>query len=576
MDNKHYAKVLSDIAALLQIKGANRFRIRAMENAARTVSRLSEPIDEYVEQDKVEELKGIGASIAEDIRQIHETGTCQARTELLEELDPGLLDLLEIQGLGPKRIKKIYEELGITEIDVLRQAAEAGRVAEMSGFGAKTQQNILDEIDRLSRKSGRTPLPVARRTAEALKARLQEMGAVDRVEIAGSLRRGRETIGDVDLLVATNSPTEVARAFVDHREIEDVLAQGAKKTSVRMVSDLQVDLRFVDDEIFGSALHYFTGSKEHHVELRTRAKKQGMKISEYGVFEVDEEGEETSDEPVASRTEEEVFGALGLSYIPPEIREGAGEIELAAAGELPELLEEGQVRGDLHMHTTETDGSHSIRQMAEAARDMGLDYIAITDHSQAVTVANGMTPERFEAHIAAIREVDEQMREESGFRVLAGIEVDILKDGDLDMDAGLLEEADWVVGSIHSHFKQESAKVTERLIAAVETGLVDALGHPTGRILGGRDGYSYDMEAVLEAVLDNGVAMEMNGSSGRLDLNAEMARMVRDKQVKLVFGSDAHSTGGLEDLRYSVQQARRGWLRADDVLNTWSAEEIVG
>ena len=565
MDNKHYASVLEDVGALLQIKGANRFRVRAFENAARTISRLSESLDTYVEEGRVEEIDGIGESIAEDLRQIHETGTCKARESLLEELDPGLLDIMRIQGLGPKRIKKIYEELGIATIDALREAAEAGEVSNLSGLGAKTEQSILDEIERLSKDSGRTPLPAAQRTADALKDRVADLPAAERVEIAGSLRRGRETIGDIDILVATEDPEAVVEDFLDHREINDVLARGTKKTSVRTSDGQQVDLRLVEPEIFGSALHYFTGSKEHHVQLRTRAKRQGLKISEYGVFE---QGE---DEPIASKTEEDVFDALGLDYIPPELREAAGEIEAAEEGSLPTLIEAEDVRCDIHMHTTETDGSASIRQMGESARKLGHDSIAITDHSQAVTVANGMTPDRFRSHMDAIAEANETI---DGIELLAGIEVDILKDGSLDMDHDLLAEADWVVGSIHSHFNLEPKAMTDRLLAAIETGLLDAMGHPTGRILGGRDGYRFDYDAVLEAALEHDVAMEINGSSGRLDLNAEMARTARARQVKLVLGSDAHSTRGLEEIRYALQQARRAWLEADDVLNSWSADEL--
>jgi DNA polymerase (family 10) len=567
MDNNHYARILNEIAALSQIKGVNRFKIRAYENAARTVENLTEPIDARIEDDTVEDIKGIGKSIAEDLREIHETGTCTVHSQLLSELDPGLLDLLEIQGLGPKRIKAIYEELGVCDLPSMKEAAESGEIQKLSGLGKKTEQKILAEIERLERHAGRTPLPQARRTALSIRDRLAKLDAVDRIEIAGSIRRGRETIGDIDVLVTTDDPQAVTDAFVSLTDVAEVLVSGETKTSVRLVGGIQVDLRVVDEDLFGSALHYFTGSKEHHIELRTRAKRAGLKISEYGVFKTDDD--ETL---VASKTEEDIYAALDLPYIPPEIREGHGEIEAAEEGRLPDLIEMSDVRGDLHMHTTETDGRASILEMAQAAKEFGWSYIAITDHSQAVTVANGMTPERFEAHIEAIKKANDEIDD---FTILSGIEVDILKDGSLDMDHDLLAAADWVVASVHSYFNMETDEMTERLLAAIETGLICEMGHPTGRMLGGRDGYTYDMDAVLEAALEHGVAMELNGSTGRLDFNAENARRAQSRGLKLVLGSDAHSTQGLSALEYAVQQARRGWLTADDVLNTLPVDELL-
>ena len=566
MDNSHYARILSEIAALSQIKDVNPYKTRAYENAARTIENFPESIDACIEDETIEEVKGIGSSIAEDLRQIHETGTCTVHTDLLSELDAGLLDLLKIQGLGPKRIKSIYEELGVADLPSMKQAAEDGQIQQLSGLGKKTEQKILTEIERLERHAGRTPLPQARRIALSIRERLAALDAVDRIEIAGSIRRGRETIGDIDILVTTSQPESVTEAFVSLADVDEVLASGETKTSVRLVGGIQVDLRVVDEALFGSALHYFTGSKEHHIELRTRAKREGLKISEYGVFRGDDQ------EPVASKTEVDLYAALGLPYIPPEIREGQGEIEAAEKERLPDLLQADDVLGDLHMHTPETDGRASILEMAEAARALGWSYIAITDHSQAVTVANGMTPDRFESHIGRIREANDEIDD---FTILAGIEVDILKDGSLDMDHALLADADWVVASVHSYFNMDPAEMTERLLAAMETGLVSEMGHPTGRMLGGRDGYTYDLDAVLEAALEHGVAMELNGSTGRLDFNAENARKAKSRGVKLVLGSDAHSTRGLQQLSYAVQQARRGWLTANDVLNTLPVDELL-
>jgi DNA polymerase (family 10) len=566
MDNRHYARILSEVAALSQIKGVNRFKVRAFENAVRTIEGISDSLEDYIERDELESLSGIGSSIAEDIRQIAETGTCDIHDQLLSELDPGLLDLLKIQGLGPKRIKKIYEELGVSNLAAMKEAATEGQIQQLSGLGAKTEQKILDEIERLSKYTGRRPLPEARAVAESIVEELREVPGLERIAVAGSIRRGRETVGDIDILVTTDDPAAIVETFVALPQVDEVLASGDTKTSVRLVDGLQVDVRVVDKDVFGSALHYFTGSKEHHIQLRTRAKKAGLKISEYGVFRVED------DERLASRTEEDVFAALDLPYIPPELREGLGEIESAESGELPSLVEDDQILGDVHMHTTETDGRNSILEMARAAKARGLEYIAITDHSEAVTVANGMTPERFRDHMEQIREANEQIED---FEILTGIEVDILADGSLDMDHALLAEADWVVGSVHSKFNLDQAAMTERLIKAVETGLISALGHPTGRILGGRDGYVYDFDAILEAVGEYGVAMEINGSVGRLDLNAEKARTARARGAKIILGSDAHSTRGLDDMRYAVQQARRGWLESSSILNTLSAQELL-
>ncbi|TXD35374.1 DNA polymerase/3'-5' exonuclease PolX [Lujinxingia vulgaris] len=566
MNNRDYARVLQEIAQLMEISGENRFKIRAFENATRTVETLPEELDQIIERGELEDLKGIGSSIASDLRQIRERGTCDIHQALLERLDPGLLDMLKVQGLGPKRIKLVYNELGVSNLGALKEAAEAGRLRELKGLGAKTEEKVLTEIERLAQGGDRAPLPQARRVAESLRDQLDALPQSIRVAIAGSLRRGRETIGDIDLLVSTDDPAPIHEAFVALAEVKEVLVSGDTKTSVRLHNGIQVDLRTVTDDVFGSALHYFTGSKEHHIELRTRAKRQGLRVSEYGVFK---EGEDT---PIASRTEEDLYEALGLPFIAPELREGRGEISAAEKSDLPVLVEPEQIRGDVHMHTTETDGRHSIEEMAEAAKALGYDYIVITDHSQAVRVANGMTPERFRDHIARIRQADSQVE---GIRILSGIEVDILKDGSLDMDHDLLAECDWVVGSVHSHFNLEPDQMTERLLKGMRTGLLSCLGHPTGRILGGRDGYRYDFDAVVEACVELGVAMELNGSSGRLDLNAELAEKAHRQGAMLVMGSDAHSTTGLEDLRFAVQQARRAWLGPDAILNTLSVDDLL-
>lgn len=566
MDNKEYARILSEIAVLRQIRGDNAFKIRAYENGARAIENLADSIEDRMDEGDITKIEGIGKSIAHEVQALRETGVSPAHAELLQELDPGLLDLMKVQGLGPKRIKLLYDQLRVSNLDLLREAAQSGQIAELDGMGAKTQEKILHELERLEQTSGRTPLPAARAMALAIKEQLAKVQGVTHIEVAGSIRRGRETVGDIDIVVASNDGHDaIFDRFVELPEVAEVLVRGETKTSARLRVGIQVDVRVVTPTQFGAALHYFTGSKEHHLKLRTRAKKMGLKINEYGVFPRD------SDIPVASETEQDLYRVLGLDFIAPELREGSDEIEHAEAHTLPVLIEATDVLGDVHMHTLETDGRGTIEDMVQAARERNYRFIAITDHSQAVAVANGMTPDRFEAQIERIQELNAQFDD---FTLLAGIEVDILKDGSLDMPDHLLKRCDWVVGSVHSHFNLKHDEMTTRLIKAIRTGLLSCIGHPTGRILGGRDGYTYDFDAVLDACASHNVALEINGSTGRLDLNAELAQKARARGVKLVLGSDAHSTRGLEDIFFAVQQARRAGLTAHDVLNCQDPESL--
>lgn len=566
MDNKEYARILSEIAVLRQIRGDNAFKIRAYENGARAIENLGESIEDLMDEGEISKLEGIGKSIAREVEALRENGVSPAHAALLQELDPGLLDVMKVQGLGPKRIKLLYDKLGVSNLRLLKEAAEQGRIADLDGMGAKTQDKILHELERLEETSGRTPLPAARAMALAIKEQLARVPGVQMIEVAGSIRRGRETVGDIDIVVGSDDGHRaIFDKFVGLPEVGEVLVRGDTKTSARLRSGVQVDVRVVTSAQFGAALHYFTGSKEHHVKLRTRAKKMGLKINEYGVFPRE------STAPVASKTEEKLYEVLGLDFIPPEIREGGDEIDRAENHTLPQLVQRGDIRGDIHMHTVETDGRGTIEEMVQAAKAIGYDYIAITDHSQAVTVAHGMTAARFAQHIERMREVDAKTDD---FTVIPGIEVDILKDGSLDMTYDLLRACDWVVGSIHSHFNLKPDEMTRRLVDAIETRLLSCIGHPTGRILGGRDGYVYDFDAVFAACAANSVALEINGSTARLDLNAYLAHRAKSHGVKLVLGSDAHSTRGLDDMFYAVQQARRAGLTAQDVLNTTSVEVL--
>lgn len=557
---------MSEIAVLRQIRGDNTFKIRAYENGARAIENLTESIEDLMDEGDITKLDGIGKSLAREVEALRETGVSPAHAELLQELDPGLLDVMKVQGLGPKRVKLLYDTLGVSNLELLRGAAESGRIADLDGMGEKTQDKILHELERLEQTSGRTPLPAARMMAHAILDQLQKIEGVTQIDVAGSIRRGRETVGDIDIVVASSAGhMEIFDTFVGLPEVDEVLVRGDTKTSARLRNGIQVDVRVVKPEQFSAALHYFSGSKEHHLKLRARAKKMGLKINEYGVFPRD------SDQSHELKSEADIYRLLGLDYVPPELREGTDELERAENHTLPVLLEASQIRGDIHMHTVETDGRGSIEDMVAAAKHLGYEYIAITDHSQAVAVANGMTPDRFAQHIERIRVVDQSM---SDFTVLAGIEVDILKDGSLDMPHELLRSCDWVVGSVHSHFNLPAAEMTARLIAAIETGLLSCIGHPTGRILGGRDGYSYDFDAVIEACVLHSVALEINGSSGRLDLNADLAQAAKARGAKLVLGSDAHSIRGLDDMFFAVQQARRARLTAADVLNTSGADVL--
>lgn len=567
MNNDYIAQILREVHALLQIAGENRFKIRAFDIAARAIEGLHEPASKYLERGDLTSIEGVGASIAKDIEQILQTGSCQARDELLQKLNPGLLDLIKIQGLGPKRIKTLYDTLGVGDLDALRAAATEQKIRAISGFGKKTEENILIEIERMEKLAGRTPLPTALALAQHLRQHMLKVPGVRRVEIAGSIRRGKETIGDIDLLVLAQDHHAVMQAASTLPGTIDILAHGEKKTSILLAQGIQVDVRVVEDEVFGSALHYFTGSKEHHVKLRTRAKRQGLKISEYGVFKIDDETT-----PIASATEEDLYQALGLPFIPPELREGLNEIDAAEQDSLPKLITLDDIMGDIHMHTTASDGDATILEMAQAAKARGYRFIVITDHSQVLTVANGLSPDRFAAHIEAIKEADAQIED---FTILSGIEVDILKDGSLDMDHELLKSCDWVVGSVHTAMNQTRELMTERLLQAIDTGLLSCLGHPTGRILGGRSGYEYDMETILIACRDKRVAVEINGSTGRLDFNAEHAAFAASLGVKIVLGSDAHSTMGLDAMRFAVQQARRAWLTPQQVLNTFKIQDLL-
>jgi DNA polymerase (family 10) len=572
MENREVARVLRETAQLLEIDGALIGRYRSYEKAAELIASLAESI-EVIAQDpaKLKELPGIGEGLAEHIREILSTGDYSLRKKLLKKYPLTMLDLLSIQSLGPKKALILWREFKCCTVEQLEQLAREGKLRDLAGFGEKTEQNILKAIEVFKKTAGRYLITTAEHEAAKLIEYIKRFGkAVISIMPAGSLRRWKETIGDLDLLLTYEAGTSAEKLeklkdhIVAYGELEQVLARGENKVSFRVAKGMQVDVRLLLPDSYGAALIYFTGSKEHNVSLRGRALKMGYTLNEYALATLKEERR------VAGATEEEVYAKLKLDFIAPELRENCGEIEAAAEHRLPKLIELSDLRGDLQMHTTESDGRASIEEMAEAARKKGYEYVAITDHSKAVTVANGMDEKRTRAHAREIRAAKVK-----GIRILAGIEVDILKDGKLDLADEALAELDVVVASIHSFMSMEREAITERMLAAIENPYVQIIGHPTGRLLLRRDAMAYDMEKILDAARKHGVAMECNAAPDRLDLKDAYLRMAKERGVKVVISTDAHSISNLDLMRYGVQMARRGWIEKKDVLNALPLERML-
>ena len=572
MENREVARVLRETAQLLEIDGAIIGRYRSYEKAAELIASLAESIEVMArDPEKLEELPGIGERMAEHIREILSTGDYALRKKLLKKYPLTMLELLTLQSLGPKKALILWREFKCCTVEQLEELAREGKLRDLAGFGEKTEQNILKAIEVYKKISGRFLVPIAEHETAKLIAYIQRYGKpIASITPAGSLRRWKETIGDLDLLLTLAPETQpkeleaIKEHILGYGELEQVLARGENKVSFRVAKGLQVDVRLLQPENYGAALIYFTGSKEHNVSLRGRAIKMGYTLNEYALATLKEERR------AAGASEEEVYAKLKLDFIPPELRENCGEIEAAEQHRLPQLIEQSDLHGDLQMHTTASDGRHSIEEMARAARKMGYEYVAITDHSKAVTVANGMDEARTRGHMRKIRaaKVD-------GIRVLAGIEVDILKDGQLDLADEVLAELDLVVASIHSFMNLDRAAITERMLAAIENPYVHIIGHPTGRILLRRDAMAYDMERILDAARRRGVAMECNAAPDRLDLKDAYLRMAKDRGVRVVISTDAHSIKHLELMRYGVQTARRGWIEKKDVLNALPLEQML-
>src|SRR5687767_230149 len=556
LDNRAVARTLAEIADLLELKGDNPFKIRAYRNAADIVSHAAEQVS-GLDEAALRAWNGIGKDLAGRIREIAQTGDCGIRRELLTEFPATLLDVLRLQGVGPKTVAILYRELRIKSLDDLSAAAKAGRIRAVKGMGAKKEQLILQAIEEQQRHAGRHLLSRATETADAIVAYLKALAPAAEIITVGSVRRGQETSGDLDILAAGAEPSLVD-AFVQYPGVERVLGRGGGKASVLMRGGFQADLRIVKAEQRGAAMQYFTGSKAHNIVLRDRALARGWKLNEYGLFDAD-------DRAIAGASEEEIYKALGMAYIAPELRENRGEIEAAEANRLPRLIEASDLRCDLHMHTTESDGREPLETMAAAAQARGLEFIAITDHTQSLAMANGLDETRTLAHAEKIRQLSKTMK---GFTVLAGAEVDILSDGRLDLADDCLAALDIVIVSLHSQLQQDEDETTRRLIRAIEHPSVDIVGHPTARWLLRREGARFKLEKVIDAAVANGVALEINSQPHRLDLCDSHARLARDRGAKLAINSDAHEIPALGYTRWGILTARRAWLTKEDVINT--------
>ncbi len=580
MENLDVARTLTELADLLEIQGASPFRIRAYRNAVNTINSLSQPLKDMVAAgEDLTELPGVGKSVAKYIGEFLTSGSISRLEEVSAEFPRSLVQLMRLDGVGPKKARKLFEELDVRTVDDLAAELEAGRVQTLDGFGVKSAAKIIDAIEDHKKHTGRFQIRETERLIAGLLEHMQSAPGVARIKLAGSLRRRKETIGDVDILAELEGDgTPVVDHFVSFSGAQRVVGAGSTKGSIVLHSGLQVDLRVIPSRSFGAALQYFSGSKGHNVAVRSRAVRQGLRVNEWGVFRVPETED---DEPIgkedgerlAGDTEQSVYEVLGMSWVPPELRENRGEVEAACEDELPELVSLEDSRGDLQMHSTWSDGKASVEEMARSCLERGYEYFALTDHSQAMAMVQGLTPERAREQWAEIEQVQELV---PGIRILKSVEVDILKDGSLDMPDDVLEQLDVLVISVHSFMDQNKKTMTDRVLRAMQHPSADILAHPTGRIINRREPFELDVEAVLEAAADLSVAVELNANPNRLDFSDVHVHRAKELAVPVVISTDAHSLRGLADMRFGVDQARRGWLEASDVLNTRSVEEMMG
>jgi len=562
--NSDVARIFNRMADLLEMESANAFRVRAYRNAARTIASLPRGVSEMVQAgESLDDLPGIGKDLAAKIKEIVETGSFSQLQEIEKETPPELTEIMKIPGLGAKRVYALYTDLGVTSVEDLREKARKGEVRNLSGFGKKTEQKILDEIEQAEGHEDRIKIAEAEEAAKALLKHFEGVKGIKKIMVAGSYRRRKETVGDLDILVSCGKDCKVMEALVGYDEVKRVVSKGPTKSSVILRSGLQVDLRKVPAVSYGAALHYFTGSKAHNIAIRKMGVKKKLKINEYGVFR--------GDKRIAGKEEVEVYRQVGLPYIEPELREDNGEVEAAQEGTLPKLVTLDDIRGDLHAHTNETDGHNTLEEMAEAAKEKGYEYLAITEHSKKVSMAHGLDAGKLAMQIERIVKLNGKLK---GITILKGIEVDILEDGSLDLPDDILKELDVVVGSVHYNRNLSKREMTERIMRAMENPHFNVLAHPTGRLINERAPYEVDVEKVVEKAKDAGCFLEINAHPERLDLQDRYCRMAKEAGVKLAISTDAHRTVDLTFMRFGVDQARRGWLEADDVLNTRSLKDL--
>jgi DNA polymerase (family X) len=577
--NAELAKIFEEMAAVLELTGANPFRVNAHARVARVLDDLTEDVATLTDDPKkLTAIDGIGEGSAKKIIEYVETGKVKEHDELLAAVPAGLLKVMDVPGLGPKTVKLMWEKAGVTDMASLKAALDSGALEDLPRMGRKTIQNIRESLEFASKSSGRARLGDALPVAEAIVERLTRTKGMKQARYAGSLRRGRETIGDIDILASTSNVKALVKHFTEMPGVAKVTAAGETKSSIRLDTGMQVDLRIIDNAAFGAALMYFTGSKEHNVALRERAIKMNMRLNEYGLFpaagkddDADTPPQQRGVKPVAAKTEEDIYKKLKLEYIPPELREDRGEIDAADAGKLPKLIEIEDIKAELHAHTVASDGRFTIETLAEEAKDRGFHTVAVTDHSRSSAQANGLDDDRLREHIDAVREANERVK---GITILAGSEVDIHADGTLDYDDDLLAELDIVVASPHASLRQEPAQATRRLLAAITHPLVHIIGHPTGRMINMRQGLSPDINALIEAAVEHNVALELNANPYRLDLRDTHVKAAVEHGALIAIDTDAHSVEHFDYLRYGVVTARRGWLTADQCINAWPKAKL--
>lgn len=575
MDKKQVAEILDEIGTLLELKGENPFKCRAYHNASRIIGALTKELPELIETGELQKIKGIGEGLSEKIIELVKTEKLKYYEDLKKTFPHGVIAMLRIQGLGPKKVKVLYEKLKIKSVEQLKEAAKMHKLAKLEGFGEKTEENILKGIELLDKHIDKHLYPQAKEAAERICEVIKKQNVVIRCEVAGSLRRHKEIIGDIDILVSAKKTNThaIMKIFTSHPDVERVLAEGETKSSVILKSGINCDLRVVEETEFPFALAYFTGSKEHNIEMRSLAKQYGWSLNEYGFSELNKkEKRGTVKRKIECKSEEDIFKVLELAYIPPELRENFGEIEAAKKNAIPKLITFKNIRGTFHCHTTYSDGANTIEELARAAQNLGWEYIGIADHSKAAAYAGGLSEEKAKHQN---NEIDKLNAAFKNFRIFKGTEADILPDGSLDWNSEVLETFDYVVAAIHSKFKMTEAEATKRTIKAIKNKYVTMLGHPTGRLLLERDGYPINMIDVINAAADYGKAIEINAHPQRLDLDWRFCKYAKEKGVKICINPDAHNIEGLMDVRYGVGIARKGWLEETDIINCWSLKEVI-